>query len=698
MSDEFGQKRVEQSWEPGTLDATRKAIGPIDKEEAARMTKILGGEILEEKSAPIDYSAFPPKERHYSHRASGRSSADVASMSAKSAQSESPAESKSKDKKNTKYGYVPSSGAHRVSDGALPEISSKERNLMDRLMMSDDYKIKPNYGFFNFLRYFKKNGTELLRHSYVAYSLQSHLEHYQAFITSVKSIIQICPDSYRLKIVNSPEAKFKFLRTVGGWTMKNLKVMVMDLQEHADEVTVAMMVPLVKTVYKDLLKIYYIGENAIPRFFKEIYSDLMKYPKADQQKLLMLSKQGLTEWLYVYTQIIKGMYPLLMRMCSPKFEYFPQFFTAETANIFEFLGISKFDILLPEKKEDIKAAQEKAEQERKQKEEERKKNSPEYQRGKKTEIVDAGIKLLERLFPDAGFSHLETFPDLYPYFQPIYQFRDGYNLLSPQNPLQVVVTLLKIIEDLFQGCRNIIFNDEETIQLKTKGTKDKLSIALNEWSVYREELFEKNYAGQLNDFVNQEYSQSGFKNSLFGKKILTNILWQTKYNFLPHFEFEQLLLEKPVNDSKYIPLCLRTDFLRQTFTQLSKEIDKQSGTQGIVLGMSNPWAKYEFDIPNPVSKRMDVLLGKKNQGESAATNANLIKYAMCLVSVLDWWINNIESPAYTSTTTAVYRISEKDGGPAFSVPVRNDQNKLFADSVKGGSTSAAGGNNGDTAK
>ncbi len=687
MSDDFGQKKIEQSWEPGTLDATRKAIGPIDKAEAARMTKILGGEILEEKSAPIDYSAFPPKERHYSHRASGKSTADVASMS--SPRSSSKTEEKDSSKKPAKYGYVPSSGSRSSGYGSLPEISAKERNLMDRLMMSDDYKIKPNYGFFNFVRYFKKNGTEVLRRSYVSYDLQNHLEHYQSFITAVKSIIQICPDSYRLKIVSNPETKFKFLRTVGGWTMKNLKVMVMDLQEHADDVTVYMMIPIVKTVYKDLLKIYYLGENSIPRFFKEIYSDLMKYPKADQQKLLMLSKQGLTEWLYVYTQIIKGMYPLLMRMCSPKFEYFPNFFTAETANIFEFLGISKFDILLPEKKEDIKAAQQKAEQERKQKEEERKKNSPEYQRGKKTEIVDAGLKLLERLFPDAGFSRLDSMPDMYPYFQPIYQFRDGYNLLSPQNPMQVVVTLLRIIEDLFQGCRNIIFNDEEDmLQLKTKGQKDKLSIALNEWSFYREELFEKNYAGQLTDFVNQEYSQSDFKNSLFGKKILTNILWQTKYNFLPHFEFEQLLLEKPSNDGKYIPLCLRTDFLRQVFTTLSKEIDKQSGTQGIVLGVSNPWAKYEFDIPNPVSKRMDVLLGRKSQGESAATNANIIKYAMCLVSVLDWWINNVESPAYSTGSSSIYRISETDGGPAFSVPVRSDQNKLFADSIKSASAKA----------
>lgn len=682
MSDDFsGKRRVEQSWEPGTLDATRRNIGPIDKEEAAKMTKILGGEIFQEKSAPIDYSAFPPKDRHYVHRKSGHSASEVASLSSGASSDYKENNNSSSEKKSTKYGYAVSSPRKPKANDGLPLIPNKESALMDKLMMSDDYKLKYNYGIFNFVKHFKKNGTELLRRSYIEYDIKSHIDHIQLFITTVKSIIQISPDTYKSKIVNNPEAKFKFLRTVGSWTMKNLKVLAIDLQEHPEEVTVGMMIPIVKTIYTNLLKIYYLGENTIPKFFKEIYSDLMKYPKADQQKLVMLSKQGITEWLYIYTQIIKGMYPLLMRMCSSKFEYFPAFFTIQTANILSFLELSKFDLLLPEKKEDIKVAQQKAEEEKAKKENEKKKNNPEENRGKKDEVVLAGIKLLEQLFPDAGFSHLESMPDMYPYFQPIYEFRDGYNLLNPLNPMQITVTLLKITEDLFQGCRNVIFTEED--DGSGNKSKDKLSLALNEWSVYREVLFEKLYGDQLRDFVNQEYSQGDFKSSLFGKKMITTMLWQTKFNFLPHFEFEQLLLEKPQNDSQYRPLCLRTDFLRQVFTKLSKAIDKAAPTKDIVMGISNPWAKYEFDIPTAISRRMDVLLGaKKSASETSATNANLIKYCMCIVSVLDWWINNKESPAYSTDSSKIYRVSDKDGGPAFSVPVRNDQNKLFAESVK----------------
>lgn len=78
-----------------------------------------------------------------------------------------------------------------------------------------------------------------------------------------------------------------------------------------------------------------------------------------------------------------------------------------------------------------------------------------------------------------------------------------------------------------------------------------------------------------------------------------------------------------------------------------------------------------------------MLLGAKRDDDvTAATNANLIKYTLCTVSVLDWWINNPSSPAYDANYSNLYRISEEDGGPLFSVPERSDQNQLFAEGVK----------------
>lgn len=656
--------KPEAKWEPGTLDQTRRNIGPIDEYEAKRMIQKLGGEIYTEKSAPIDYSALP-KAKEYSKRVVGRNASANASQTANS-QASAPA---------GKVGYAVKDKPIRY--GSLPELNSKERHLMDRLMMSEDYKIKTNLGFFNFVLRFKKNGGELVRKGFVEFTLQNHVNHLQEFITCVKSIIQISPDTYKSKILAANEDRFKFLKLVGSWTMKDIKKYFFDLQ-NSDDVSISMMIPLVKTIYRYLIKIYYLGETRISSYFKEIYNDLAKYPKFDLQKAQMLSKTGISEWFYIYSQVIKGLYPLLMRMSSSKFDYFQDFFLVQTSNILKFLEITKFDLLLPNKKGDATGSEGKESKEKDDKSEKKAKEEKAAE-NKKSDLVEAGIKLLDTLFPEAGFDKLDTMPDMYPYFQPLYQFRDGYNLLSPKNPVQVTVTLLRITEDLFQGCRNIVFTEEQ--EEDTSRESEKLSEVLSEWSVYRETLFERQYCDQLKDFVNNEYSQGDFKTSLFGKKILTSLFWQTKYNFHPYFEFEQLLLEKPKNDSPYRPLCIRVAFLLRYFTTLSRKIDSAKGS-GSVLGIQNPWDKYNFDIPNIVSRRMDVLLGAKKTTDSAATNANLIKYALFIVAVLDWWINNPSSPAYSSDSPQIYRINEEDGAPAFSVPTRIDQNKLFAERVK----------------
>ena len=668
--------RPQAKWEPGTLDKTRQNIGNISKEEAARMTKVLGGEIFVEKSKPINYDSLPKKAPSYAHRSSGRSASDVAAISARNRSSSGGSSSSSSGEQEE------APAKKKTSADGLPSIPSKEASLMDKLMMSDDYKIKQNYGIFNFVRKFRKNGTELVSRGFIEYNLKMHVDHMQAFMTTVKSIMQVSPDSYKARIAEDEQDKFRLLRAVSGWSIGTIKTTSMDLQGHPDSVTVGMMTPFIKAVYRDVLKIYYLGEQTVSNIFKDIYNDLMKYPKADKEALVKLSKDGLTEWIYVYTQVIKGLYPLLMRMCSSKYDTFPHFFTSQTASIFSFLGITKFDLILPQKKEAVRQEEESAAKEEEKKEEEKKeaeekKPSPEEE---KDDIVRTGLNLLNTLFPQAGFDRLDSMPDMFPYFEPLYDFEDGYNVISPQNPMMITMVLLRISEDIFQGLRNVKFTDD-----MDEGSSDKETLAavLNDWSSYREILFEKHYLDELLELVNKQYSQTDFKTSNFGKKLITSLLWRTRYDFLPHYEFEQLLLEKPMRDTQFRPLCLRTTFLRNTFAAICRSADVAAKERGTVHGIQNPWDKYEFDIPNIISKRMDVLLGAKRPAkETAATNANLIKYALCVVAVLDWWLNSKGSPAYATDSSQIYRINERDGGPAFSVPLRNDQNKLFADAVK----------------
>ena len=641
-------------WAPGTLDKTRKAIGDIDPQEAATMAKKLGGQVLNERSILVDPplrtavhakrpSSVPPRPPHRtSSSSSGKPTPDT-------------------------HASRHTAIKHRRKND-LQTLPPKLCAEIDKLMMSDEYRIKVNYGIFNFIRRFQKDGTERISPTFYDVTLKLYIDHMEAFITVIKTLIQMAPNTYKAKIAGGTDIKFKFLRTVAGWTMQDIKLAYGDLFALPPPLLVCDLIPFVRAVYRPLMTVYYYGSSKIPKIIKEIYADEIIYPDTDKEKLQALAKEAITKWLYIDTEIIRKLYPLLMRMCSDTYEVYPAFFSVKVADILQFIGLHKFDLLLPDKPKAVKAP-------------EQKENIVREVRGKRDETVTTGLNLLDRLFPEAGFQNLDMHPDLFPYFQPLYKFDDGFNILSPSNPMQVTVVLLRIIEDLFQGCRNIDFVEDEEDNDYTP--RDSIDAVLDDWSAYRENVFNKLYAEPLIYFANQIYSQSDFESSQFGKKAITALWWQTQYQFLPELKFKPLVLERPTNDSKYPPLYKRVDFVRKYLTGIANACDAVAHVHGTVDSVRNPWEHYRFDIPNEISKRLDVLLGAQNTTATTnATNANLLKYTLCIVAVLDWWINNPDSPAYSVPPTQVCRISEEDGKPLFSVPERHDQNKLFADAIR----------------
>lgn len=653
-----GKRARQADWAPGTLDRTRKAIGQLDPGEAEIMSKKLGGEVMYERSDGSSSSGKSSKGtgRLIRQTSSGNSENTSGSDAAASGQR--------------------GNGTRRRQE-ELATVTPKLSSLFDKLMMRDEYGIKPNYGLFNFIKYFQQNGHEQVVPEFCTVTLKHHVENLSGFITVIKTLIQIAPASYKAKIASGNEIKFKFLRMIAGWTMQSVKLAHIELMDLPQPYVVQDLIPYIRAVYKLLIQVYYYGENKIPKLIKEIYTDEVSYPESPQEKLSSLAKEAITSWLYIQNEIVKKCYPLLMRMCSDTFEEYPDFFKIKVADILKFVGLHKYDLLLPEKAKAVKTEDS----------EKKKKTALAPEKGVKDQIVMTGIKLLDQLFPQAGFTQLENHPDMYPYFQPLYHFADGFNVLSPENPMQVTVVLIRILEDFFVGCRNIDFKPVSTA---VSEEKDSISSVMDDWSAYRENVFEKLYCDPLNDLVNQIYSQDDYEDSQFGKKLITSLLWQTQWHFLPKFKFDQLILERPQDESKYRPLFLRTDFARSYFTEAVSLCDKVASMRGDVSMISNPWDHYKFDISNEISKRLDTLLGGNNTTATTnANNANLLKYTLCILSVLDWWINNPESPAYSTNPRRIYRISEEDGKPKFSVPERNDQNKLFAAQIRAALTKKA---------
>lgn len=646
-------------YEPGELDKVRQNLGDISPEEAMRVANVLGGEIGVEKSP--QFESFNRNRGVYikvkqDKQAPVRTQPIISSVSSRDVIQKTL---------------------------TLPNIPSKDKSLIDKMMSSSEYKIKSPQNFINFLLSLGKL-PDRVSEGFISVRLLNYIGHVQKFTSCVKRLMAAGSDLYKEKIKTIFSAKYKMLNYISKVDLTAIQELYKQLAKTPNQITVTRLIPLIRSIYKPLVTIYFLGDERITSYIKTVYAEIAPDSKVPEETLLQYTKEACNEWIYISGQVVKGMYPLLLRMCGTEVVAFPKFFSTKISKILAFLEMTKFDLILPDEKakekeslSDLKDSQEINETETNDKKQNANENSENTDDSKNLDVgsaVNQGLDLLERIFPLAGWDNLGK-EDLYSYFQPLYQFSDGFNLLSVENPMQVTIILIRILEDFFQACRHINFTLDKDPEFESY--QDSLTDVFSDWSLYREVLFDKDYLTELKEYVNQVYTESSFKKLPYAKKKLSNMQWQIKNMFLPHLSFDLVFMERPNKDGTYRPLQLRVEYLKAIFSTL---ISRVEGNPKDISGATNILEKYHFDIPNVVSKRIDVLLGgKKSKG---ATNLNLLKYTLSVICVLDWWVNDENSPGYEYDNTLPYRISEEDGMPVFSVPLRSDQNNLFIKSVK----------------
>ena len=95
-------------------------------------------------------------------------------------------------------------------------------------------------------------------------------------------------------------------------------------------------------------------------------------------------------------------------------------------------------------------------------------------------------------------------------------------------------------------------------------------------------------------------------------------------------------------------------------------------------GIDNPWEPYMFQVPNPLSIRMDALLGEKTRN-----NASLIYFCLAVTTVLDYLVNSEDSWAYGSRPGPLFRSVNGEGvTPLTGVDNRIDAEELFKKALK----------------
>ncbi|MCR4940731.1 MAG: hypothetical protein K5930_11605 [Treponemataceae bacterium] len=675
MSDnQLRSSRPKAVYEPGELEKTRRNLGILDADEAQELMRKLGGEIGVEKSASFDESKMPSRTRTYVSRraSSGSSSSSSVSSSSSSGYSSDSSSSKSYSSATS---YEKKKNASR---DVLPNLSSKIRQAMDEILVMN--RIKPKLGFFSQLINRAFNRGDRVTEEFLTDQLAVHMKNIHTFYESVARLVDRTNDDYKSKIQQDKSTYFQTLKVITTWDEKPLLTEYQKIRASNLDVTVQKLIPIVREIYAFLYRLYFLGAERVSQYIKRLVADIAKQQNmSESEQMQSIERNASSSWIYLHEHCMKGLYPLLMRMCCSDLVLYPDMMKSESSNILSFIGMTKYDVVFPDKDDDV-IAQSQAETENKsEKDEVLRAREKKY----KDQIVQ-GINILDIMFPSSGWREINKLPDMFAYFHGLYKFKEGLNYLSPENPLLITMILLRISEDFLSGCRNVNFQLDGELRSIIEGQN--LQEFMDSWAEYREVLFDRNYMSFMRDYVNNMYANLDYAKTQFGRRNMSNLQWYAHNQFLPLLKFELKFLDKQEADHILPPLYRQVSMLRELFAEIIERAENALQTEGEeaykdeALGVLNLWGPYVFALSTPVSKRLDVLLGGKQSKQ--ANNLNLLKYTSAVLAVLDWWINNKASPAYTvSDPENVYRHDE-EGVPIFSVKPMDNVNDFFSENIK----------------
>lgn len=551
----------------------------------------------------------------------------------------------------------------------LPLIDANERAKFDALFVQ--------YGIAKKASDDLPEESEKVSEVFLFETLHNDIIHMEKFAGALNKIFKSTPVEYQQYLGKAPFVHMRIFDAVQKWELASLNEKLSVLQQAKDGVYVQDMIAFVFLLYRALFRLLFISEADFNVILDKVFIEIKEIDKelaeTRAHEVYASVIDAKTEWGFICRNMLRGLYPLLMRMCSTRCVGVQDFLDANVQNILNFLQLQRTDVVLPApfkkvdivpvKKESVTVAS----------------TAREEKKNLILNSVNEGLDLLDRLFPEAGWKQLENMPDMYGYFQPLYNFSEGFNLLSPENPMQVAIILLRVVEDLLPACATIDLSGTPKSS-PFQMSEMELSRAINDWYLARLNVFDKTYAQSLIDYVNRLYSQKDFRTSSVGMKKLSSILKLEKAEFFPHLKFSTAILEQEMSAHGSLPVFKKIARLNKYFAWVSSNIDEVLGSRGginggTVEGVGNPWERFRFVIENVTSQRFTTLCGGKTS--AACTNARLICAIADVLAVLNWWLNDSSSPAYNNELEIPYRYDEVTEEPIFNVPLRNDVEYIF---------------------
>ncbi|GHV94290.1 hypothetical protein AGMMS50293_06100 [Spirochaetia bacterium] len=686
-------------YEPGELDKVRNKLGDIDEFEAKRVAQLLGGEVGYERSKTPDPGKPVKRTRH--------ETVELVVDGRKGKRPNRRIDLAAGDDENDL-----SKPVSRVKPGdsaddpsVLLKTSYFERVKMDRYAGQTEFDIKTSPQVLVSILSLFSEPPDYVNSRFVNKRMDEYYRKIEQLVTCTRNLFPRHNSKRNDRMKKTSPFVYTVLDTIRNWDIERIASDMAKIQAHPRSAKTSEFTEILKAVYKPLFLLENLDmDTHIKGAYKLLYKILyIESPMNAKEKYQDLIRNAIASLAEIRRDVHFCLYPLLMKLISDRWLPYERLFIDRQRRFMAFLSVTDHDQipavdLSPQQVESgdvdaLKADMQKEQEEALEAENQEEQEDPddpkviarkaqEATRESERKALDRGLAALEALFPKAGWNKLEDFPDLYPYFADTYTLRRGYELIAPTDPLQQISILMNILEDLFFGLRYVTFGTAAGLDENPVETDDYLGDIVNNWHRYMDDSFVKEYLPRLSEFCRILENSSESRTSVYARKIVNELHWVKRLYFLPYYKFESLG-PPPFQKQDTTPIYSEIRMLRKHLTSIAMGIEqgtRQGGAEAKAPceGIANPWEPYNFEVPNPVSRRLDALLapGKRN-------NASLIFFSLSAAAVLDYLVNNENSWAYGNRPGPLFRSINGEGvTPMFGVEKKLDADHIFKEAMK----------------
>jgi hypothetical protein len=682
-------KKEKAIYEPGELGRVREKLGDIDESEAKRMAHILGGEVGTEKEV-VKASAKKNGVRR-----------ETADLDIPGRKNRKPGRFVETADEADRAGFA----AADPSDDPSVQLHTSyfERVKMDRYASQFEFEIKNSLQVFMSMFSFFGEPSDYVNPRFVSRRMNVYYRKIQQLVTATRNLLPRSNARRSERLKKSSPFVYSILDVIRYWNIERIDTDLANIQGRPRSVKVSDFAEILRAVYKPLFFLEKLDQDVhIKGAYKLLYKLIsIENPMEPKEKNQEYIRIALASFADVRREVSFGLYPLLMKHISDRWLPFERIFLERRRRLMAFLDVVENEQIQPVElspeqvengnleavKEEIQKEQEAAAAE------ESGENSPDDPKtaelraraaaaDAERKAMEHGLAVLESIFPKAGWDKLSEFPDLYPYFAGLYGMRRGYELLAPTDPLQQASVLMFIMEDLCVALRNVKFGSVTGSDGSMVNAQEMIGNIVTGWRLYLDNSFGKEYLPRLNEYCRMLEHSSDSRSSTYAKRTVNELRWLRRLYFLPYFKFESVgppPFQKPDITSIYVEA--RT--LRKGLTLVAAGLEQGTKAGGeaakaLCQGIDNPWERYNFEVSNPVSRRLDALIPAPKRN-----NAALVFFALSAATVLDYLLNSESSWAYNEQPIYLFRSVNNEGNiPMFGIEDKLDADQIFKDVMK----------------